>query len=174
MSYGGLTSVLRTSEALGEESERFKTLMLTQRMVEHDLIQMVDRNVRDEFGDPEPAIIAKGTEAELLSLTRGGHPNPIEAPRSDLLRVAYRVEDGLLQRAVWYHLDRVPEADLEVTDLVDEVIDIRFRFLDQELEWQAVWPPIQRDPAVNTLPRAIELELEVEPWGRMRRVFTLR
>jgi general secretion pathway protein J len=175
MSYEGLGSVLRTGAAAKAESERLMALTLTLRVLEHDLFQVVNRGVRDTRGDADTAFYSLGTESQLLTLTRGGHPNPAELPRSDLQRIQYTVEDGVLKRAVWSELDRLPDTHVEVTELLDEVTHVRVRFLDYELQWHEVWPPLRGgfEVAVGP-PRAVELVIELDPWGDVRRVFALQ
>ena len=52
--------------------------------------------------------------------------------------------------------------------LLDGVQDVTLRFLDQTLAWHGEWPPLGVEGAQL---RAVEVVLELEDWGELRRLF---
>jgi general secretion pathway protein J len=92
-------------------------------------------------------------------------------PRSDLQRVAYGVSDGTLQRLSWAVLDRVPGSEPRSLPLLDGVEALNWRFLDVSHEWIDTWPPAAGGGvSPERLPLAIEMTLELEEWGTIRRL----
>jgi general secretion pathway protein J len=166
MAYGGLRTVLDAQQQAAKVGARLAALQMTVRLVEADLAQLVPRGVRDAFGDPEPALAARG--AGLL-LTRGGWRNPLGRPRSALLRVEYRLEDTRLLRAAWPVLDRVQASTPHREVLLDDVEALGLRFLGADGQWLEGWPPPSGEGA-GALPRAVELTLRLGDWGIIRRL----
>ncbi|MDX1606383.1 MAG: type II secretion system minor pseudopilin GspJ, partial [Candidatus Competibacterales bacterium] len=103
--YSGLDSVLAARAALERDSERLRALQLGSEWLRRDLEQAVARPVRDTFGQTRPALLLEPGAELSLQLTRGGHPNPLDRNRSDLLRLGYRLREDTLQRLVALVLD---------------------------------------------------------------------
>jgi len=76
-----------------------------QAVIAADLDQWVNRPIRDELGDPLPAFVLEPSGA--MEFTRRGLSNPLDKPRSDMLRVRYEVREGRLWRLTWTTLDRL-------------------------------------------------------------------
>jgi general secretion pathway protein J len=172
--YSGLAAVLDTEEALDDHSGALSELQLAMQLMHRDLLQLTDRPIRDEYGDVQPALVAGGAPDVLISLTRSGWPNPTGRVRSDLARVAYGLDGDRLVRAVWPQLDRVAGMEPLRAELLSGVQTVDLRFLDAEGRWQDTWPPLgvgrEADPG---LPRALELVISHERWGRIRRLIRL-
>ncbi len=170
MAYGGLNSVLISHEHNKQQAERLRELQLSLRYLERDITQLVDRPVRNEYGDIENAL--QTAAQPLLSLTRGGWRNPAGLTRSTLQRVAYDInEENTLIRLVWPTLDGYTVENSLVSPLLTDVDHFQLRFLDQNDEWLTDWPPQNSNQAnLSPLPKAVEFTLEAEPWGEVRRV----
>ncbi len=164
MAYGGLQTLLESRKHTDRAAEQFSRLQNTLLFLQQDLSQVVERSVRDELGDREPVFSGADTEY-LLQLTRGGAVGRPDT--AALQRVAYRMEEGRLQRVNWPVLDRVQGMEPLVMELVDGVTDIQIRFL--HTEWQPDWPGQGGRP----LPRAVEIHLVTDRWGEIRRVFPI-
>ena len=80
MAYGGLASVLESQQHIHAQSQRLRSLQFTMRMVQRDAELAVERPVRDQLGDVEPAM--RTASDPLLILTQAGWPNPHGRPRS--------------------------------------------------------------------------------------------
>jgi general secretion pathway protein J len=168
MAYGGLNSVLTTRDSTDQAAQELDSLQQTFLFLQQDLLQVVGRSVRDELGDPEPALEGGLDSETVLSLTRGDLGGVGRYPL--LRRISYRVSDGRLQRVSQLVLDRFPDSSETAMELVSDVDDVQIRFLAEE--WSDTWPP----PAMqdmDALPRAVEITLETGRWGEIRRLYPL-
>jgi general secretion pathway protein J len=134
-------------------------------------------------GDPAASSSNYLLGANFLFFARDGWPNPLQQQRSDLQRVAYRIDDnGRVWRDYW------PERNQPLDDepigtrlLMENVEEIRVRFLPSNAEsvaddsWLELWPP--GDPAFLQspwqLPTAVELTLSTAEFGDVQRIFAL-
>lgn len=173
VAYRGLDAVLETREHLTEDNRRWRDLALTLAQLERDLGMAVNRPVRDAGGLEQPAFVgdpsAIGATAAQLSFSRMGMAWQTGVP-ADVQRHGYRLAGGTLEQLVWPVLDQAPHSVPEVHALLDGVRRFELRYLDGGGNWQPRWPL----PGVAaTLPAAVEVVLELEPGGRVTRVFAL-
>jgi general secretion pathway protein J len=169
MAYGGLNRVLDARDSFERHNDRLSALQMAFMLMGRDIEQTVDRPIRDAFGDPRPALL--GNDGEGLELTRDGWRNPGGFMRSKLQRIGWRLDDGRLYRLTWAVLDRAPDSEPARPVLLDHVTALTFRFLDRQGEWQDQWPPAIAEAGQTDLPRAVEVTLELEDWGEVRRLF---
>lgn len=172
MSYGGLRTVMAQQEQTEAAAERLSALQKTYLIMQRDIEQFVPRPIRDEYGDTQPAL----TGGETLQFTRGGWYNPLNYPRSSLQRVGYARDDQQLVRYVWRVLDRAQDSEPLTEPLLEDVDEMRIRYLAGNNEWLEQWPPVQvvSAPQVSAdLPRAIEVTLEHEYYGPLVWLFQL-
>jgi len=174
MAYAALNSVLTARKAVEAKSARLTALQTAFMIMERDIEQAAPRKIRDEFGDEQPALQGGGVGTTVLTLTRDGWRNPLGLVRSNLQRVAYQFNDKQLIRQSWGILDRAPDTQAYSEVLLDEVTTVEVRFLDRDGQWSGYWPPqtgnVQQQ-AVVPPPRAIEVSVDVEGWGRITRLF---
>ena len=171
MAYGGFGAVLKQQQILEQTSARLRSVQFAVRQLTHDFVQLQPRPVREELGEGwRPALIADSREQQAAELTRAGWSNPLGRPRPTLQRVAYRVEDGILIRSYWPVLDRLLEEAPTEVELLDGVNDFVIRFLPAEGEWIEQWPASNVVGQPRLLPRAIEIVLDLEDWGEIRRI----
>lgn len=177
--YSGLRSVLFTRAAVEEQNHRLAAVQLAVFRLEQDVEQAIPRGIRDEYGDPQPALRGGDLLDEALILTRVGWDNPLGQSRATLQRVAYRLQEGRLWRLYWDVLDRSGPMAPHETLLLEQVRGFRVRFLDQDQQWRNDWPPPVTDrtsdqpPNPNLPPRAVEITLTLEDWGVITRLFPL-
>lgn len=174
MLYGGLQAVTTQLQAGREAEASLRQLQYAMRRISIDMAQLNPRPVRDALGDNlTPAIVSGGGEF-ALEFTTGGWRNPLRQPRSTLQRVAYSIDGDKLVRLHWPVLDRVLASEPLRLDLVENVGQMRVRFMDQQGEWHEQWPPLSAAPAQGDpgreRPRAVDIELELDEWGVVRRV----
>jgi len=171
--YGGLRSVLDTRNRAEEQATRLAALQTAFVLMARDIEQAAARRIRDDAGGPLPAMRgATSSGNSALEFTRAGWNNPAGRARSTLQRVAYSVRDGKLLRLTWAMLDRAPGDRPQETVLLDKVKGFEMRFLDPQMKWQLQWPPATTDNSSQVmLPRAIEVSIDVEGWGRIPRMF---
>ncbi|MES1938960.1 general secretion pathway protein J [Salinisphaera sp. T5B8] len=184
MAYGGLSSVISTRETVSAALDRSKTLQMSIWRMRGDIEQIVNRPIRDSFGDSQPALF--GSPDIGLQFTRNGWRNPLGDIRSNLQRVAYRIdEDDNLVRAHWRVLDRAQDSAPVESVLFENVSNVEWRFLDSNREWQDRWPadtsigaslsgaPTQAGAGNYEPPLAIELRLTTPTWGDLRFLFMI-
>jgi len=178
--YSGLSNVLLTRAAVEIENRRLAMVQLAFYRLAQDLEQVMPRSVRDEYGEPQPALRGAIQDSEALLFTRAGWDNPLGQPRASLQRVAYRLREGRLWRLHWDVLDRGGLSEPREIMLLDRVRELRLRFLDQDDAWHNDWPPTadqqndtERKPEPDPLPRAVEISLTLEDWGEINRLLLL-
>ena len=192
MAYAGLTSALDAVEQSEVKSQRLNDINTFFSIFSKDVRQLVARPARNENGEMEAALMAVDGDTVALRLTRTGwqNPRPEVFARSQLQRVHYQLEDKVLVRESFYAIDR-PEQEPEPirSELLDKVTSLQFRFMAQpkkgssnetlEGEWSEIWPPkLLGDAEVaamasELLPAVLEVKLELEDWGEIRRVYDL-
>ena len=185
--YQLLSTVIDTQARVSASNETITRLSRVFNVIEGDLLQVVQRGIRDEYGDRiPPLMVGDGTSTvrfsqigdtgtPILEFTRTGWNNPMQFPRSDMQRVAYRLQDDdeqkrILQRIFWLVLDRVPESDPVIQTLLNDVIDFRVYVLDYDGEQHSLWPA---HDISGITPRALEIFLETKTLGEIRRIFLL-
>ncbi|MEW8049088.1 MAG: type II secretion system minor pseudopilin GspJ [Candidatus Thiodiazotropha sp.] len=172
--YSGLKIILDTEHQTSLYGQRISKLQLGLNLMQRDIEQLVARPVRDQYGDQQPALKSGGISGILLELTRGGFSNPMRLSRSNLQRVGYVYEDNALYRLTWPALDRPRESEPYRQKLIGEITSLELVFYDKALQEKREWPPrttggADEDP--SALPVSIELKLELEDWGTIRRLF---
>ncbi|QEP44364.1 type II secretion system protein GspJ [Ectothiorhodospiraceae bacterium BW-2] len=172
MAYGGLNAVLRAEEQLSQNSTRLKNIQRALFLVGEDITQLVGRQVRDSYGDSQPALFASELGLLPLEFTRSGWLNPAELKRSRLQRIGYTIEEETLVRYHWTHLDREQSIEPFRSALLQGVVSMSTRFLDKERQWQDHWPPLG-DETQTALPLGVELRVELKPEGEVRRLYRL-
>ncbi|MEL7044196.1 MAG: type II secretion system minor pseudopilin GspJ [Pseudomonadota bacterium] len=186
--YAGINNVMIGSEALRDSGERTRDLGRSFDIIDRDLRQFVERPVRDEFGNWQPSMAGGPLALYPLSVTRAGWHNSLQLPRSDLQRVHYFVEEGSLWRAYNTTLDRSVDAELQRVRLMDGVESMEVRFLAnvEELQvdrdfvvdtqaWALNWvaQPGAGQQALPQAPEALELRLQLDDLGELRRIYEL-
>ncbi|MCP1673037.1 general secretion pathway protein J [Natronocella acetinitrilica] len=171
MAYTGLRAVADAREHLDAQAERLKIVQQAFIVVERDFQHAVARSIRDGFGDPRAAMISD--DIADLEFTRSGRSNPLGQVRSELVRIAYRIDEGELVRLTWGVLDQQVEPPRDDTPLLEGVEDLAFRYLDDGNAWQEIWPPAGQGRGTTVIPRAIEMTVELEDLGTIVRIFRL-
>lgn len=184
--YRVLDTVMASQYSVQDHSEGLRRLQRSMLLLSLDIEQAVNRSVRGPYGEEMPGMIS-GQGDYLLELTRQGWRNPLHLPRSDLQRVAYALQsqqedsnesdDGLsLVRHYWRVLDQAQDSEPKTQKLISDIEDLEFRFLDENGEWRNEWPPLpevgEHNSAVS-LPLAVEVLLETERYGEIKRLYQL-
>jgi general secretion pathway protein J len=188
IAYSSLSTALQAVEAARATAQRSYEVNRAWMIISRDLRQFVARPVRDEFGQVEPAMVGGLAARFPLSFTRTGWHNPNDIARSNLQRVNYRVEDGVLWRDAFAVLDRAPDTVPQQLRLLEGVEVLELVFLGnltdaqpagrgialETRDWLADWVPDTSTPdAELTPPAALEFRLQLEDLGEMRRIYAL-
>lgn len=143
------------------------------RMVQ-DFEQLEPRPAREPLGQTmEPALEAKTGTSPLAMFSRAGWSNPAGVQHSTIQRVAYRLEEGKLLRDYWVVMDRTQTLEPVTLELLSGVKNASLRFMDQNRQWTDQWPPpgyTAPGPLPNLRPIAVEINLELEDWGKIVRI----
>jgi len=164
--YSSLQSSLKAEENFEASMQEVEAVQMCLSVFQRDIMQLSPRTVRDAFGDGEPAmVLSNGRE---LSFTRGGNFSSLRLDRPELTRVAYTLRAGQLIRSQWRRLDPTQGERPLSAPLLDKVSNLQIRVLDQSGIWHLDWPM-----AASGTIRALEITLELEGWGEIRRLVPL-
>jgi len=163
IAYSGLDTILTARLQTDQHATQLARLQMAFTWLGRDIEQYIQRPIRDQYGNRQPAL--QGTISHL-ELTRAGWRNPAQQQRSSLQRVAYHLENQTLMRSYWSVLDRAQYARTLKMDLLNEVNEIQLRYLDENLRWHEQWTPNEKASL-----KAIEVTLTVLEWGRITRLF---
>ena len=182
--YQLIRGALASHEQSKERVESFSQLSSFLRLLERDLKQAIDRPVREGYGDRTESFVG---EFEQLEFTHAGWSNPFGDVRSTLQRTSYQIgylsprlsADVAQQRKqtlywVRYHwevLDRAQHSEPVISHQLP-VKDIQIRYLSHTKTWHGSWPVVGGvDDDSGVLPLAIEVVLNTQEFGEIRRVF---
>lgn len=169
MSYNGLLTVMAAHDQGRQAEEELGMLQTAMVILQRDIEHGLERPVRDQLGDALPPFYSHSSAVNLLEFTRGGWGIPGLQLQSDVLRVGYRLSDGQLLRQNWPVLDRAHDTAVEEYAILENVQQLKFRFLGQDDQWHDYWPLSGTE--TQPLPRAVEIQLQLENWGDVRRLF---
>ncbi len=176
LSYGGLVTVLDSSRAVGTESQRLAILQRAFLRIGRDLEQAAPRAIRDAYGDKQPALHNRVDSYDglqtIIELTVAGRRVLPGETRSSLQRISYVLREGALLRLSWPVLDRAQDTEAHESTLLEGVDELTLRYLNKEGVWLTEWSA-DNDSVVEevALPRAIEINMELEHWGSLRRIY---
>jgi general secretion pathway protein J len=165
-----LRTMIQTHERIQDKVASFNGVTQAFSRLERDLGQIVNRPIRDEYGDYQPALMV-ATGEYPLEFTRTGWRNPAQRPRSNLQRVAYELgAEGQLLRHFWLVLDRAEDSTMKTQVLLGGITDWRINVIGENGDTTDSWPV---DAAAGSLPTGIEMIIETEALGTLRRLYPL-
>lgn len=176
-----INGVIRTRDRVDAVAEEFAQLQRAMVVIERDINQVVNRPIRDIYGDPRYALTSR-EEGIAIALTRQGWRNPLGTRRSDLQRATYEFTGDELHRRYWGMLDLAQDAEGRDQLLLSHVVDFEIRFMDENNNWQDEWPTAEGVQQTSNspgalvavpLPKGIEITIEHEQFGELTRLFAL-
>ena len=188
IAYSGLSAVISGVESTRTTATATYELNRALMILSRDLRQFTARPVRDEFGQQEPALQGGPLARHMLSFTRNGWHNPNQHTRSNLQRVNYLVEEDALWRESYHVLDRVGDSKPQRVKLLDGIVELRVGFLSSldavesgndgksldSRNWAENWIVDTSAPDAGPAPPvALEITLELEGWGEIKRLYEL-
>lgn len=179
--YRMLEAVLRSDEVIRAQETELRELGRAMWRFEQDLIQAMPRPVRDGYGDEQNAFVGQLSSSEggaSLELTRSGWRNPTGMRRSNLQRVRWHLAGDSLERLYWVVLDRDLDSEPRVQRVLEDVTELRLRYLDAENAWHDEWPPFDfgrgdPDEQARRLPVAVEVSFDHQRYGTITRLLRL-
>lgn len=168
-------------EQLTETDDALREWQLARIIIRQDLMQIVDRPVRNEFGETQGGVVIGGIgfsgrtpesgETPLVGFTRAGWANyDPQTPRSTLQYVEYIQKDDRIVRRTRVFLDDARDQPKRDRTLFKGVSDVSFEFLLNEgargLEWTENWPA-----GGTRAPRAVRLRFQTDKFGEIEQLF---
>jgi len=170
--YQILQGVLRSGAISKEHNESLTKLQRAVLIIDQDFSQITYRLSRDENVDQdELKVMSAGkflfeSDDQGIEFTRSGWTNPFDLlPRSQLLRVRYRLKDGQLQRLYFLYPDLQVGDEPKVQVLLNNVETLSFRF------WNNGW--LDSWTAQDSLPGGIEISFKTKQYSEIKRVFII-
>jgi general secretion pathway protein J len=167
--YRALDAMLKSREALAQESRKWRDLSVFVGRLERDLAAVLDRPAR---GASDVVLSAVSSSLEVpasregLALTRSGSPlqeNALAAPQ----RIAYRLRGDRVERLAWASVDAAPRDEPVAVPVLSGVAGLAFRFLEARGEWRSQWgAPGSGDKP----PAAVEVTLTLASGERIVRL----
>ena len=173
MAYGGLKTVLDARDASKKVAERIAVSQIAMLRLANDLRQTVNRTVRDGFGTSVPEMLTSQSGDNALEWTRAGYSNPEKLQRSNLHRIAYKLEDNKLVRVAWSVLDRAQDTEPSESVLLSDIESLEWRFNVAAGNWSSSWPATPAPVEPISLPRAVEVTITFSDLGKVRRLILL-
>ncbi len=173
MALSGYTQLQKQTEYQQQRLERVREVQRAVQTLSQDLTQIEPRSIREPIGDQHiPAVLAGESVEYKIEFTRAGWTNTAGLARPNLQRVAYRLDQDGLWRDHWRVLDRTQTSEPVRVRLLSGVRAVTFRFLSPSREWIDRWPQPGGNPAEQerARPAAVEVTLELEDWGQIKRV----
>jgi general secretion pathway protein J len=175
LALSGYTELQKQSEYAEQRLERTREVQRAVQTITQDLEQLEPRPIREPLGESElPALLAQDPTEYSMQFTRAGWSNTAGLSRPTLQRVGYRLDQDGLWRDNWPVLDRTLSVEPVRRKLLGGVRTVTFRFMDQSRTWVDRWPAaavaIGAQPDTRVRPAAIEVTIELEDWGTIRRV----
>lgn len=172
--YGAVSSAAKQRGAIAEAEDRLLEIQTTMRLLSQDFSQLASRPVRDFAGFADEPALRIDPRADILAqLTRGGWANNAGVQRSTLQRVHYALEDKTLVRLEWPVLDAAQGVQPRRRPLLARVRSVSVRALGIGRQWVDSWPPTSGVTTVAALrlrPIAVEIRIDTEDFGELRRV----
>jgi len=173
LALSGYTQLVRQSEYVDVRLERVREVQRAMQTLAQDLAQIEPRPIREPLGEARiPAVLAADSAEYLVQFTRSGWSNTAGLARPTLQRVGYRLDREGLWRDHWAALDRTLTVEPTRRKLLGGVRSVKFRFMDATRQWVDRWPV--NDGTATTderaRPAAVEVTLDLEDWGELRRV----
>lgn len=161
-----ISSVIRSDEISQEADKRITLLQRTYQIVQRDMMQMAQRAVRVNGGEPQKRYMFAGdniieSEGDGIVFTRKGWRNPAQMfPRSTLQSVGYRLMEDKLERLHFLYPDQAAGVEPQVTQLLTGVTSFKIEFFDKDV-WFKAWEK-------PNLPKGIALILTTKALGEIR------
>lgn len=169
MAYQVVDQLHRSDQLTAQKEHRLSQLKRALVLLDGDFKQIATRAFRHE-GETEGVLLLwqdylLNSQTQGLLFTRLGWQNPLsQFPRSEVVKVGYRLNEGVLERLWWYYPDTPVAQKPNITPLLDGVEAWSLRFYHQGV-WHTQWRN-QR-----ALPEAVALKLTLSDYGDVERIY---
>lgn len=170
--YQVMNGVQRSDEQSREHNQRLQDIQRAILMLDNDFRQIIGRQVRQQGNNESGPLLQSGeylldSASDGIIFTRDGWQNPQQMfPRSEILRVGYRIIDEKLERVWFRYPDTVVGTEPLVRKVLEGVTALSFSYYGSQ-GWQEAWSDNTR------LPKGIAVTLTLEDLGKIERVYML-
>lgn len=180
--YAVLDQALQAQAQADAKLKRLSEVQRAMALLQRDVEQLALRPTRDEYGDPSPLFRADGRDEDqsFFRFTRGGWRNPLSLPRSGLQYLSWRLDKGKLRRDYALYADRTSQTPNRGGVVLTGVVAMKLRMLAAaegplagKGEWREAWPKDELNKKDTSVPRALEVSLELKDMGTLVRVLRL-
>ncbi|MFL0811073.1 MAG: type II secretion system minor pseudopilin GspJ [Agarilytica sp.] len=173
ISYQALDTTVRSKDVVEEHLADLARVDRAWTLLEADLRNIVNQSISPPgygAGNAIPPLVLGNNEGEYwMTMLRGGHANPLNLIRSEMIRVGYRVEEETLWRDVWYNLAQTDQEEARHQKIADGVERVEVRILSNQASsytagpWVESWPSGVNAGGANniSMPHAIEVKLKL-------------
>jgi general secretion pathway protein J len=171
---GGLVLGARSRDAIRIQGERLAQLQTALVLYEQDLLHALYRPVHTARGEQPAFVYFPGIARPRLVFTTVEAAGTGEDALARTVRVEWFAKEGTLVRRQWLFADRTALTPSVDTAVLSGVRRYRVQFLDSARQWHSRWPSPQAPKDRDGLPTAVRLDLDLEDWGEIERLFVLR
>lgn len=164
-----LHTLLSTQAHTEQNAARFSELQMALVLMARDFEQALDRPITSAADTLENAFVGSYSTA---TFTHGGLANPLgKLQRSTLQRTQYLVINNKLIRKNWAALDQTVHTSTSSRELLTDVTDLHFEYLDKNGKFEERWPLDQ--PTPPELPRAVRMYLTLRDLGKISQTYVI-
>ena len=175
MTNQSLTAAITSSQATQEAVERVAAVDRIWVLFETDTRNIIPGMPSTANSKSIPPVYIDPSDQYRFSLLRAGYANPLHLPRTEVVRVGYRFEDGTIWRDTWVNISDNDERQAKPQKVLEHVEDMFIKALPAQGAtfsggpWVERWPDSGQPP----LPAAIEITLKLEDFGEIKRVYSV-
>jgi general secretion pathway protein J len=176
LALSGYTELQQQSEYAEQRLDRVREVQRAVQTIMQDFSQLEPRPIREPLGEGYLPAVQAGVSVDYrIEFTRAGWSNTAGLARPTLQRVGYRVDQDGLWRDYWPVLDRTLSVEPVRQKLLGGVSGVAIRFLGTNREWLDRWPAETAGgaPDLRARPAAVEITLDLEDWGEVRRLIEI-
>ncbi len=166
------SNVLRSDAQMKDVGAALKDLQKTIIVLDSDFRQILARQYRNSGINADEKLIEieenlLDSEAQGIRFVRGGWINPQQLfPRSEIVKVGYRIRDEKLERIRWLYPDDSPSMEPAEMTVMQGIEDIEFEVLKGS-SWTKEWN------SALEMPKGLRVRLETKHYGTLTRVYLL-
>lgn len=164
-----MSRTIQSNELLRDRGAYLSEVQRAMQMMQRDVLQITQRPIRDQYGDPMQSLVIGNDGA--IEFSRTGWRNPLNLPRSEVQRVGYLLQDNKLLRAYWPVMDRAQDTEPAYQTLLENVERIEFYALDSAGNEHTFWPQpgvAETNPIVGLV-----LRIDLPTFGVVERIWEI-
>jgi len=167
--YGSLSQLLAQQIKLNSNHQQMRDLQVMTQLMEYDFAFASRRRIRNEYAS---RLAAFSGEPNQLRLTSSGRRMSKGIRQSRLQHIEYEFKNNSLRRLVWQALDGFRKEDQTVSISLVDIKGLKWQFLSPTGVWENTWPATGQG-GNSSLPRAVQLNMELSKVGPMQQIFLL-